>query len=275
MLPYNSDIPNYYFIYNGLVNIWPIPSSNGNLITYNYKFRVPDLNIPDYKTGTVSVPIGLVTSSSNLFGGTTGYTNATSVATTGGSGTGATVNTQTQGGVILSISIDNPGTSYLVGDTLTITGGDGTATFTVASTSGSTNVTGSGTTWTITQGPDEQRWIQFTGGDQMWYQVKSVNSTTSLTLTAPYQGTVAVSGSAYILGQMPVLYEDFQDLLVYRPLVIYFSTINKDIDKMRSFEGLYNEGISRMNDYIGQKSVNVDLGEPPQFINPNLFFFAQ
>lgn len=55
MLPYTSDIPSFYFIYNGVANIFPIPSSTGNVITMNYKFRVPDLAIADYSTGTVTV----------------------------------------------------------------------------------------------------------------------------------------------------------------------------------------------------------------------------
>ncbi len=53
-LPYNSDIPQYYFIYNGLLNIFPIPSTTGNVITYNYKLRVADLSYSDYSTGTVA-----------------------------------------------------------------------------------------------------------------------------------------------------------------------------------------------------------------------------
>jgi len=53
-LPYTSDIPNYYFIYNNTVQFWPIPSSSGNVISFNYKARVPDLSFADYSTGTLS-----------------------------------------------------------------------------------------------------------------------------------------------------------------------------------------------------------------------------
>ena len=53
-LPYASDIPNYFFIYQNTVQFWPIPSTSGNIITFNYKGRVPDLSFADYSTGTLS-----------------------------------------------------------------------------------------------------------------------------------------------------------------------------------------------------------------------------
>jgi hypothetical protein len=53
-LPYASNIPNYYFIYQNRVLFWPIPSSSGQIITFNYKSRVPDLSFADYSTGTLS-----------------------------------------------------------------------------------------------------------------------------------------------------------------------------------------------------------------------------
>lgn len=53
-LPYTSDIPNYFFIYNGNLSIWPIPSTTGNIITFNYQTRVPDFTFSDYTTGTIT-----------------------------------------------------------------------------------------------------------------------------------------------------------------------------------------------------------------------------
>ena len=43
-LPYSSDIPNYFYIYNGFIEFWPLPSTTGNKITFNYKTRVPNLS---------------------------------------------------------------------------------------------------------------------------------------------------------------------------------------------------------------------------------------
>lgn len=57
-LPYTSDIPQYYYIYNNQLNIFPIPSTTGNIITFNYKLRVADLSYADYSTGTVAGTVG-------------------------------------------------------------------------------------------------------------------------------------------------------------------------------------------------------------------------
>lgn len=203
MLPYTSDIPNYYFVYDGLINIFPIPSSTGNVITINYKFRVPDLILPDYSTGTVTV------------------------------------------------------------------------------TNGVQQVTGSGTSWLTAFLPssgtalDLNLWIKFDApkGDGNWYQISSMSSATSLILVQPYQGTTA-STVTFTIGQMPLLLEDFHDLLTYRPLSIYFSSINPDASRASEFKTLYNDGIVMLDEYAGTKSVNVDLGTPPAMVNSNLFLFA-
>ena len=61
----------------------------------------------------------------------TGYTSGSGVATTGGSGTGMTVNTTAVGGAIRAngIVINAAGTGYVSGDTITVSGGGGNAKF--------------------------------------------------------------------------------------------------------------------------------------------------
>lgn len=66
-LPYTSDIPNYFFIYQNQVNFWPIPSSSNNLVSFNYKSRVPNLTYADYSVGTIAA----VTAGSNIITGAT------------------------------------------------------------------------------------------------------------------------------------------------------------------------------------------------------------
>lgn len=205
-LPYTSDIPNYFYIYNDQVNFWPIPSTSGNLITFNYKSRVPDLSISDYSTGSL-----------------------TSLA------------------------------------------------------AGSTTITGSGTTWTgvAPSGVDLtffNLFLQITPpkGEGIWYQIQKINSDTSLTLIQPLQtapsATTAASG--YTIGQLPLLSEDFHDMLVYGALMVYFTSIVKDEAKFKMYEGLYQERLTLLEDYAGSKSVNVDLGAQPVLNNPNLFLFG-
>ena len=62
----------------------------------------------------------------------TNYVNATSVATTGGTGSGLTVDITTDGmGGIATVAVNNAGSGYTVGDLITITGGNGNATIQV------------------------------------------------------------------------------------------------------------------------------------------------
>ena len=62
----------------------------------------------------------------------TGYSNGTGVATTtGGSGTGLTVNITQTGGVIDTVAVNATGQNYSIGDVITITGGNGDATIEV------------------------------------------------------------------------------------------------------------------------------------------------
>lgn len=67
-LPYTSDIPAYFYIYQNQVSFFPIPSSSGNIITFNYKARVSDLSFADYSTGTLS---GIAVGSNAITGAST------------------------------------------------------------------------------------------------------------------------------------------------------------------------------------------------------------
>jgi hypothetical protein len=66
-LPYTSDIPEYFFIYNGKLEIYPIPSTTGNILTFNYQTRVSDLTFNDYSTGTLAAG-GMVAGSTAVTG---------------------------------------------------------------------------------------------------------------------------------------------------------------------------------------------------------------
>jgi len=55
LIPYYNDYPQYYYIWNNQLLLWPIPASNSNVMTVNYKKRVKDLSMADNTTGTVSI----------------------------------------------------------------------------------------------------------------------------------------------------------------------------------------------------------------------------
>lgn len=74
------------------------------------------LNLSGDPTPGVVVTLGSITN--NGGGGFT--TSATGVSTSGGTGTGLTVNTTVSAGVITAIALNQAGSGYLIGDTLTI-----------------------------------------------------------------------------------------------------------------------------------------------------------
>lgn len=189
---YTSDIPQYYFIYNKQIGVFPTPSSSSNAITVNYKTRLRDLTQADYTTGTVTL------------------------------------------------------------------------------TNGSSTVTGAGTTFVADMAG---RWIYATPptGDGNWYEISSFGSTTSLTLVNQYQGTTAAS-IATLIGEMPILAEDYQDLPVYRACAIYFTTRVPDPARAELFQKLYDEGEARLDAEFGSKSWSVAITpNDSEVINPNLF----
>jgi len=50
----SSDIPEFYFVFNGQVGLWPTPVSASNTINVTQKTRVIDLSVADYTTGTIT-----------------------------------------------------------------------------------------------------------------------------------------------------------------------------------------------------------------------------
>ncbi len=200
VFPYYADFPSNFFIWNGELGFWPIPSTAGNTITYNYKKRPTDLSIADYATGTVS----------------------------------ATAN---------STAIVGAATSFLA---------------TYLPSAGSVL--------------SKNLWIKITppNGDGNWYQISSITDATNLTLVNEYKG-LTTSGVSFIIGQMPLLLEDFHDLIVYRALMIYFSSVVDNPNKRKEFAELYQDGISKLDDYAGSKTVDVNLRGRINTVNPNLY----
>lgn len=200
VFPYYADIPNNFYVYPGgdkgvQIGIWPIPSTTGNLITYSYKFRVPDLSLADYIAGTISI------------------------------------------------------------------------------TNGSTSFTGAGTTFVPTTNAQlESRWLQIAQpiGDNLWYQISGISSTTAGTLYQPYQG-ITVSGGTFTIGQMPIIMEDFQDMMVYGALMQYYSNIKPDKLSYQQNQLEYSKRLELLEEYSGSNTINVNLRRNFNQMNPNLF----
>lgn len=203
-LPYTSDIPNYFYIYNNQVMFWPIPSTSGNIITFNYKGRVADLSFEDYSTGTLS---GIAAGSNVITGVTTAWN-----------------------------------TPYPLNVDLTI--------FNLF----------------IKINPPS--------GEGIWYQIQRFNSATEVVLTTQIQTATSSTAANYIIGQLPLLQEDFHDMLVHGALMTYYSSI-VDNDKMYGkYQKQYDDRMVLLAAYASNKTVNVDLGAQTIPNNPNLFIFS-
>jgi hypothetical protein len=142
-------------------------------------------------------------------------------------------------------------------------------------------VTGSGTTWS-SQFPLNVDVSYFNlmlrvnppNGDGMWYPISSFQSDTALTLALPVVNAPNITGSStYTIGQMPLLQEDFHDTIIYGILMSYYTTIGKDPDRFKIFKDMYETRLRLMEDYLGTKSVNVDLSDDVPLLNPNLMPF--
>jgi hypothetical protein len=61
-----NDFPSKFFIYNGQLGIWSIPSSNANAITMRYKTRIIDLSVPDVTNVTNSTTVSVTTNTTTV-----------------------------------------------------------------------------------------------------------------------------------------------------------------------------------------------------------------
>lgn len=51
----DSDTPEYWFVHEGMLGLWPRPSNDDNIISINARIRIPDLNIADFTTGNIDI----------------------------------------------------------------------------------------------------------------------------------------------------------------------------------------------------------------------------
>lgn len=108
-------------------------------------------------------------------------------------------------------------------------------------------------------------------GDNQWYQIANVSSSTVITLKNNYSGST-VAGGGFTVGEVPILPEDYQDLPLYRLGVIYYTTRFPDAVRAAQYQKLWDDGEAKLNEEFGSKSTNVVLQDTTDaIINPNLF----
>lgn len=66
VIPFYNDFPQFYYIFDGKVNIYPIPASNANVITLHYKKRITDLAMDDVTSTTASTTVSVTTATTTV-----------------------------------------------------------------------------------------------------------------------------------------------------------------------------------------------------------------
>lgn len=147
---------------------------------------------------------------------------------------------------------------------------DYTTQTTLAITSGSATITGTGTTWVADM---VGRYLRITppAGDGQWYKIKTFTSTTVLVLDRVYMGTtIAASSCPYIIGEVPVIPEAYHIAPVYYAVGQYWH-INGQPVRAREYERRFNELIDRAKKDVNSQSTSPVIDDSPITItNPNL-----
>lgn len=304
VITFVQDYPLFFFIWNNQLGLFPMPATTGYPIAINYKERIVDLTQADYTTGTVAAAqyksgTFLATASSATLNGTTlSYspflknTDPVTLISTGTLPTGFT-----SGITYYAINVSSSGSSSTTGNpqtyTFQLTTVSGDAGHIVTPTTAGTGqmtyavnaqtITGTATAWSQTMAG---QWINITpsntdasSGDGRWYQIQSVQSATSLTLFNEYVGTgttSSISGASYIIGQVPILNENYQDLPLYRMAVVYYTVRFPDEARAKWFQKLYDDGYEALNkEFSGKTTSPVLLDTDVGIYNPNLFVMNQ
>lgn len=107
---------------------------------------------------------------------------------------------------------------------------------------GSDAITGSGTTWTSAF---IGRHIRVTS-DGFWYEIEGRTANTAITTVKPFLGTSITAGSeAYTIGDISVIPEAYQDLLLYRPLALYYMQNGREATLADRYWMMYDGGFER------------------------------
>lgn len=117
----------------------------------------------------------------------------------------------------------------------------------VSIANGGTALVGTGTTWTNAM---EGRFIRIRGtnGDGQWYELDTFTSTTAFSIVREYQGdTIAAATDAYVIGEMAAVPPEYHDLMLWRPLAIYYGMHEKPVMAKyywQMYDGGYEAGFS-------------------------------
>ena len=140
---------------------------------------------------------------------------------------------------------------------------DDYSTGTVTITQNTSAITGNATTFTNAM---EGRWIKLADG--LWYEIKTYNNATSLTLTKTYEGETMTAGT-YTIGEIPIIPDGFQEILMYKPLEHYFMMTGEE-KRAVFYKNLYDVGIRDLKSrFLSRSSNQVFTQGEIEVKNPN------
>lgn len=261
-----SDIPVYWFQYNGQVGLYPKPANGYNAMTVRFSTEPLPLSLIDITGGITSTPYTLAFTGSLVSGATSGTLTGAFALTTG----------------TYEITFSNSErrlasfTSASTAVTFPALTSSATSSITVRTSTSGDIVTGSSVPSNV--GVGLNWYVQFTqgtaatSGDGAWYQVATAYSSTVFALATRYQGGTATSGVA-VFGQMSPLPEPYQILSVYRALDHYYSVIAPEATPVKApkYKALADELFAQLKADYGEHSEDPtvqDYDKP--ILNPNL-----
>lgn len=113
--------------------------------------------------------------------------------------------------------------------------------------------------------------VTATNGDNRWYQISAVSANNTLTLANPYLGAT-VTGGTFVIGDVPILPEDYQDVPMYRALMIYYNSIVPNPTQAELYTKLYDASEAELEKKYGSKDYSPVLTDTQAKVyNPNLF----
>lgn len=127
---------------------------------------------------------------------------------------------------------------------------------TVTLTNASTTITGSSTTFTAAM---VGRWLK--GNlDSRWYELATFTSTTVMATKKAFQGTTTAS-LAYTIGEMPIIPEDYHQLLWMQPVALYWA-MKKETDQAAYYQALYDKSKKEFFNAYSKRSRSQILKSP-------------
>lgn len=140
------------------------------------------------------------------------------------------------------------------------------ATITVAN--GSTLVTASSAIFTAQM---KGLFIRLTGVTNLtWYEIVDVPSSSTLTLKSKFIGTSG-AGQAWIMGQLSILPEEYQDIPMHYALGLFFSA-NGNEERGAYHKGVYTQAVKdAITEYSSSNESNVITDDYDNSMNPWFF----